>query len=90
MIPAEVLIYIQSIRVFFNKNQELKKYFINDNNEELFFEKITEYSENKYINEGEVMLTQVEFEEIRKQISNKKNKSELFLNLPNFGYICLN
>jgi hypothetical protein len=101
-LPPEVLIYIQTVKNFFNNNKEAKDYFLLDNNEELFFEHLGEISKKNFEKQGEIMLSQTQFELLRKTISaicaieknNEKPKLEydnrVFVSFKDFGSICLN
>ena len=64
----EVLIYVQSVKEFFKKNEGAEKYFLDGSNEELFFEHLTEISEKNYTDTGDPMLNQEQFELLRKTI----------------------
>jgi hypothetical protein len=83
----EVLIYIQHIKKFFESDQKTKKYFIGVGNEELFYKKLSQLSQKKFDTEGEHTLTKEEFEELRNEFNTRK---ELFMNVGDFGKICLN
>lgn len=93
----EVLIYIQTIKNFFENNEETKNYFIGESDEDLFFKHLGEISQKNYEKDNEPMLTQLQFEYLRKvasaiQISKKEYTQEelLFVDVPNYGYFCLN
>ena len=102
-ISAEVLIYIQTVKSYFEKNQEAKDYFLNDSNEELFFKHMTEIAQKNFEKNGEVTLDREQFELLRRTIAaitvmkESKIKKEdfdydngIFIEFPNFGSICLN
>jgi hypothetical protein len=93
----EVLIYIQSIKNYFENNKETKDYFIGQSDEELFFEHLSEISQKNYEKDNEPMLSKMQFEYLRKvlsaiQISKKEYTQEelLFIDVPNYGKFCLN
>jgi len=44
----EVLIYIQSVKNYFKTNNEAKDYFLNGNDEELFFKHLSEISQKNF------------------------------------------
>ena len=67
-IAAEVLIYVQSVREFLKKNENARNYFLDGSDEELFFEHLTDISQKNFEKEGEVMLSQDQFELLRKTI----------------------
>lgn len=88
----EVLIYVQSIKKFFNTNIEAQKYFDLEGNEEKFFEYITEMSQKNFEEDGEPELTILQFEELRSKIS-KYPENEItgvFVSFGNLGYMSLN
>jgi hypothetical protein len=67
-LSPEVLIYIQSVKEFFKKNDNTRKYFLENSNEELFFKHLTEISEKNHNDTGDPMLNQDQFELLRKTI----------------------
>lgn len=98
-LSPEVLIYIQNVKTYFEKNNEAREYFLSDSNEKLFFEHLGEISQKNYEKNGEVMLDREQFDLLRKTIRainvTKKEENELkeptiFFDIPNFGQICLN
>jgi hypothetical protein len=104
-ISAEVLIYLQTVRNYFETNNEAKLYFLSNSNEELFYKHMTEIAQKNYEKNGEATLDREQFELLRKTVSaisvTKKVeiKDEDFdfnngvfigLPFPNFGTICLN
>lgn len=100
-IPAEVLIYIQTVKTYLKTNIEAREYFIGESDEELFFEHLSVISQKNFETNGEVMLNKEQFELLRKTLTviaiTKKDIPEepienenLFLNIEGFGKICLN
>jgi hypothetical protein len=105
-LSPETLIYIQSVRDYFKKNQQASDYFLTDNNEELFFQYLTEIAEKNYKSFNNPTLNRNQFELLRKttmalSVVDKPRKVEdmdpeefsngIFVELiPNFGSICLN
>jgi hypothetical protein len=96
----EVLIYIQNVKSFFKTNEDTKKYFLTDVDEELFFKHLGEISQKNFDKNGEVMLTQEQFELLRKtlvviKISEKEYKEDdkkdnVYFKMKGFDDICLN
>lgn len=95
----EVLIYIQTVKNFFKSNKEAKEYFLSNSDEESFFKHLTEISQKNFEKDGEVMLSQTQFELLRKTISAitvvEKSKESttndnIFVEIKDFGKICLN
>lgn len=101
-ISPEVLIYVQTVKKFLNNNKEARDYFLSNHDEENFFKYLSEISQKNFEKEGEVMLTQVQFEILRKTISEiniiEKNNDRvlleydkrIFIDFKDFGAICLN
>lgn len=95
----EVLIYIQTVKNFFKSNKEAREYFLSDSDEESFFKHLTEISQKNFEKDGEVMLSQTQFELLRKTISaitvvekskEKTTNENIFVEIKDFGKICLN
>lgn len=109
-LSPEVLIYIQSVKHYFETNQEAREYFLGTADEELFYKHLSEISQKNFETNGEVMLNKEQFELLRKTLlvlkiaSEKKpfvrptedidvtieENSNIFIEYPNFGKICLN
>jgi len=101
-ISPEVLIYVQTVKKFLNNNKEARDYFLSNYDEEIFFKYLSEISQKNFEKEGEVMLTQIQFEILRKTISEinvvEKNDNRvileydkrIFIDFKDFGTICLN
>lgn len=98
----EVLIYIQSVKHYFKTNNEARDYFLNGNDEELFFKHLSEISQKNFNKNGEVMLDKNQFELLRtttkvitiavkEEPPEEKNIGEkIFQDIKGFGKICLN
>lgn len=98
----EVLIYLQTVKKYFQTNQEAREYFISNYNEDVFFKHLCEISEKNFKQNGEVMLTKEQFELLRRtilaiQISTKDLPEEtdniednIFIDMRGYGKICLN
>ncbi len=98
----EVLIYLQTVKKYFQTNQEAREYFISDSNEEVFFKHLCEISEKNFKQNGEVMLTKEQFELLRRTILAIKISTEdvieephnpednIFIDMRGYGKICLN
>jgi hypothetical protein len=67
-ISPEVLIYIQSVKNYFESNKEAKEYFLTNSNEELFYKHMTEIAQKNYTKNGEAILNREQFELLRKTI----------------------
>jgi len=64
----EVLIYVQSVKNFLKNDLDTRNYFLSQIDEELFFSHLTEISQKNFERDGEVMLTQKQFEELRNNL----------------------
>ncbi len=67
-LPPEVLIYIQTVKNFFSKNEGTREYFLSQIDEDIFFKYLGDISKKNFESNGEVMLTEVQFELLRKTL----------------------
>ena len=65
MSHPDVLIYIQSVKSYLEKNSEAREYFIGDSNEESFYELVIDIANVNYEKRGEPQLTKEQFELVR-------------------------
>jgi len=95
----EVLIYIQTVKKFFNTNEESKRYFLDNGDEEIFFKYLEEIAQKNFDKNGEPMLSEVQFELLRKttkviSIAKKEypqeEKNNIFMDVTGFEPVCLN
>lgn len=99
----EVLIYLQTVKNYLKTNIEAREYFIGDSNEELFYKHLCEISQKNYEKNGEVMLDKEQFELLRTTVKvvtiskkdipeepKKEIEKNIFMDLGDFGKICLN
>ncbi len=89
----EVLIYIGNIKKFLDTNQEAHDYFLKGVNEEDFYSKVAVSSQKNFEKNGDPMLLRNQFEEIKNELiesSNKNKENNIFIDLKDFGTICLN
>jgi len=98
-LSPEVLIYIQTVKNYLNTNEDAKKYFLSNGNEEFFFKHLSEISQKNFEKDGDVMLSKIQFELLRKttmatSVLEPKNENidneKIFIEIKNFGKICLN
>ena len=104
-ISADVLMYIQNVKNYFQTNQEAREYFLQDSDEKLFFEHMTQIAQKNYDKNGEAILDRDQFVLLRVTVINLllqstsntnqkqqdvKIKDNIFIELSNFGFICLN
>jgi hypothetical protein len=67
-VSPEVLIYIQTVKHYFETNVEACEYFIGNGDKELFFNHLLEISQKNFQKNGEVMLNKEQFELLRTTI----------------------
>ena len=68
-VSPEVLIYLQTVKNYFQTNNEAKLYFLSNSNEELFYKHMTEIAQKNYEKNGEATLDREQFELLRKTVS---------------------
>ncbi len=61
----ESLIYLQTIKNYFESNEEARKYFLSNLNEDEFYNSILKVAENNFRKTGEPQLTQEQLEFLR-------------------------
>lgn len=99
--PPEVLIYLQKMRNFLEKNDESREYFLKDVDEELFFKHFTEISLKNFEESGSPELSVEQLELLKKTISalsvidNPQKYTvgfgkSMWWDLGKLGLICLN
>ena len=96
-LSSEVLIYIQKVKLYFEKYDDTKKYFASDVDDETFYNHITEIAVKNYNKKGEPTLSEDQFEFLRKTMTvlsivknNNLPKIPLWMDLGKFGKICSN
>src|ERR1017187_2942545 len=67
-VAPDVLIYIQAVKNFFDKNEEAKTYFLKYLDSELFYKYLTEISQKNYEMDGEPVLHPAQMELLRKTL----------------------
>lgn len=61
----ESLIYLQTLKSYFQNNEEAKKYFLSNLNEDDFFASVLNVAEKNFRKNGEPQLTQEQLEFLR-------------------------
>jgi hypothetical protein len=61
----EVLIYLQTVKNYFNNNEDAKSYFLSNLDEEEFFNHVSEVAEKNFKKKGEPQLSREQFEFLR-------------------------
>lgn len=90
MVTIKVLLYIQSVRNYFNQNPEVKNYFVGKSDEELFFHELGEVSQKNVDDDKGPTLTKEQFEELRTVKINSVKYKNIFIDLGEYGQIGLN
>jgi len=67
-VSPEVLIYLQSVKNYFETNKEAKEFFLSNSNEELFYKHMTEIAQKNFEKNGEATLDREQFELLRRTI----------------------
>jgi hypothetical protein len=68
-LSPEVLIYLQSVKNYFETNLEAKEFFLSNSDEELFYKHMTEIAQKNYEKNGTATLDREQFELLRKTIA---------------------
>ena len=100
-LSPEVLIYVQSVKNYFQKNNEAREYFIANSDEEQFFKHLSEISQKNFDKNGEVMLDKMQFELLRvtvqaiaivtAPVENLPSvEDNIFIDMRGYAKICLN
>jgi len=61
----DILIYIQSVKNFLENNEGIRKYFLTNVDEDLFFENLGQIAEINLTKNGEPQLSKEQFEVLR-------------------------
>ena len=61
----DILIYIQTVKNFLENNKGIKKYFLTNVDEDLFFENLGQIAEINLTKNGEPQLSKEQFEVLR-------------------------
>jgi hypothetical protein len=67
-ISPEVLIYIQTVKNYFEINNEAREFFLSNSDEELFYKHLTEIAQKNFKKSGTATLDREQFELLRKTI----------------------
>ena len=74
----EVLIYIQTVKNFIENNSDTKKYLIGNSDEDLFYQYVAKLAQENFEKTGEVLLSEAQFELIRKTLLAKNFTKSIF------------
>jgi hypothetical protein len=87
----EVLIYINKVKEYIQKNDEAYEYFLGNMDIDFFFENVYKVAELNYEKKGDATLSKEQFEDIKKlKPTTQPPVNGIFMDIPNFGQICLN
>jgi len=75
-VPPEVLIYVQSIKNFFESNEEARNYFMTDIDEETYFATLTDVAIKNLEKKGVPELSKLQFEFLRMTLKIYKTVEE--------------
>jgi hypothetical protein len=64
-LPSEVLIYVQSIKNFFETNEDAKQYHMGDIDEKIYFDTLSGVALKNFKKRGEPELSKLQFEFLR-------------------------
>jgi hypothetical protein len=104
-VSPEVLIYLQTVKNYFEINKEAREFFLSNSDQELFYKHMSEIAQKNFEKNGDATLDREQFELLRKTIAaitvikrveiknedfNYNNGVFIGLPFPDFGTICLN
>jgi hypothetical protein len=104
-VSPEVLIYLQTVKNYFEINKEAREFFLSNSDQELFYKHMSEIAQKNFEKNGDATLDREQFELLRKTITaiavikrveiknedfNYNNGVFIGFPFPNFGTICLN
>jgi len=89
-LPPDVLIYVQKVRIHLTTNETTKTYFHIDENEDEFFNGLTEIAKKNFDETGDPELSMVQFEELKKKVSKTPDLYGVFISVGQFGHVSLN
>jgi hypothetical protein len=68
-VSPEVLMYLQTVKNYFETNSETKSYFLNNSNEGLFYKHMTEIAQKNDEKNGDATLDREQFELLRRTVA---------------------
>jgi hypothetical protein len=100
----EVYIYLQTVKNFLNNSEEAWNYFLNNSDEELFYNHLCDIAQKNFEERGVATLDQNQFELLKNTIiaivisqkdipeepKDKTLPQNPFMEIPGIGKICLN
>lgn len=68
-VSPEVLIYLQTVKNYFETNKEAREFFLSNSDGELFYKHMTEIAQKNFEKNGEATLDREQFELLRRTIA---------------------
>jgi hypothetical protein len=68
-ISPEVLIYIQTVKNYFEINKEAYEFFLSNSDEELFYKHMAEIAQKNFEKNGDATLDREQFELLRRTVA---------------------
>lgn len=86
-IHTDILIYVEKLKEYINNSDEVKKYFIGENDEEQFYDMVVNVAIVNHHKRNEPNLSEVQFEFIKMALESlnetKNSESYIFTYIPN-------
>lgn len=95
-LSSEVMIYLQNLKHYFDNNDEVRSYFIINQQDKLFYNQIAKISQLNFNKTGQPMLTVDQFELVRVflisfgRAVDSTAKGDLFVDYNQYGKFFLN
>ena len=95
---AEVLMYVQKVKLYLATNVEAREYFLGKGSEEVFLKHLSEIAQKNFDKQQDATLNKEQFELLRRtilvlDIAEEKpttNEDNIFIDMRGYGKICLN
>lgn len=68
-VSPEVLIYLQTVKNYFETNKEAREFFLSNSNEDLFYKHMVEIAQKNFEKNGDATLDREQFELLRISVS---------------------
>ena len=68
-VSPEVLIYLQTVKNYFETNTEARDFFLSNSDEELFYKHMTEIAQKNFEKNGDATLDREQFELLRRTVA---------------------
>mgnify|MGYP000891859892 FL=1 len=95
---AEVLMYVQKVKLYLATNVEAREYFLGKGSEDIFLKHLGEIAQKNFDKQQDATLNKEQFELLRRtilvlEIAESKpitNEDNIFIDMRGYGKICLN